>query len=96
MDAPPVKRPSRNGKLLSYAHFGDVVTLAGIADSLRAAAAADPFGCLASGTCPDPAGPLPAGTSAMLFLAVGLVAWGVAVHRLRRRRPPAAPTAGSS
>jgi len=73
------------------------VTLLAIIDSLQAAAGADPFGCLASGNCPPAEGPFPPGTSAMLFLAVGLVAWGVAVHRLRRR-PPASPppTAGSS
>ncbi len=71
------------------------MTVPDLADSLQAAAAADPFGCLASGTCPPAEGPFPPGTSAMLFLAVGLVAWGVVVHRLRRRPPPP-PTARSS
>ncbi len=72
------------------------MTLPGIADSLQASAGADPFGCLASGACPPAEGPFPPGTSAMLFLAVGLVAWGVAVHRLRRRPAPPTPTARSS
>lgn len=73
------------------------MTLRGIADSLPAAAGNDPFGCLASGNCPPAEGPFPPGTSAMLFLAVGLVTWGVAVHRLRRRPPVSPPpTAGSS
>lgn len=72
------------------------MTLPGIADSLQAAAGADPFGCLASGTCPPAEGPFPPGTSAMLFLAVGLVAWAVVVQRLRRRPAPPPPTAGSS
>lgn len=67
-----------------------------VADTIRPAAGQDPFGCLASGSCPDPAGPLPPGTSALLFLAAGLVAWGVALHRLRRARRAAPPTAGSS
>lgn len=71
------------------------MTLLALADRLQAAAATDPFGCLASGTCPPAEGPFPPGTSAMLFLAVGLVAWGVVVHRLRRRPPPP-PTARSS
>lgn len=72
------------------------MTLAGMAEILLDSAAADPFGCLASGNCPPPGGPLPAGTSAMLFLAVGLVAVGIAVRRLRRREPGTPPTAGSS
>jgi hypothetical protein len=72
------------------------VTLPTLSDSLQAAAGADPFGCLASGTCPPAEGPFPPGTSAMLFLAVGLVAWGVAAHRLRRRPPSPPPTARSS
>ncbi len=73
------------------------MALLGVADSLQAAASRDPFGCLASGNCPPAEGPFPPGTSAMLFLAVGLVAWAVAVHRLRRRPPTSPPpTAGSS
>ena len=72
------------------------MTVRALADTLQAATGGDPFGCLATGACPDPAGPLPPGTSAMLFLAVGLVAWAVAVRRIRRSRPPVPPTAGSS
>ena len=72
------------------------MTLYQAVDTLRAAAGQDPFGCLASGTCPNPTGPFPPGTSALLFLAAGLVAWGVALHRLRRARPPGPPATARS
>ena len=44
----------------------------------------DPFGCLASGLClPNPQGPLPPGTSGLLFVALGLVALGALIRRGR-------------
>lgn len=47
----------------------------------------DPFGCLASGLClPNPEGPLPPGTSGLLFTALGLVALGALFNRARQPR----------
>jgi hypothetical protein len=46
---------------------------------------ADPFGCLASGLCqPNPEGPLPPGTSGLLFTALGLVVLGALVRHARQ------------
>ena len=48
--------------------------------------AADPFGCLGTGLCPPVEGPLPPGTSALLFVAIGVVVLGgVRLWRARRR-----------
>jgi hypothetical protein len=63
-----------------------VVTLAIALLIPVSAEAADPFGCLASGLCPPAGGPLPAGTSGLLFVALGLVLAGVAIARDRARR----------
>ena len=47
----------------------------------------DPFGCLASGLClPNPEGPLPPGTSGLLFTALGLVALAGLFQRARQSR----------
>ena len=47
---------------------------------------ADPYGCLGTGLCPPVDGPLPPGTSALLFVAIGVVVLGgLRLRRLRKR-----------